>query len=46
MPAAGIGYPQGAAGVVEVRYLGPAVYRRNAAGEWLLMIDSWSTHEP
>ncbi|MCA8910006.1 MAG: hypothetical protein KDA49_00180 [Rhodospirillaceae bacterium] len=31
VPAAGIGYPQGAAGVVEVRYLGPAVYRRNAA---------------
>ncbi|MCB9958059.1 MAG: hypothetical protein H6843_05525 [Rhodospirillaceae bacterium] len=30
-PAAGIGFPQGAAGVVEVRYLGPAVYRRSAA---------------
>lgn len=25
---------------------GTCVYRRNAAGEWLLMIDSWSTHEP
>lgn len=30
-PAAGIGFPQGTAGVVEVRYLGPAVFRRAAA---------------
>lgn len=25
---------------------GTCVYRRSANGDWLLMIDSWSTHEP
>lgn len=24
---------------------GTCIYRRDASGEWLLMIDSWSTHE-
>lgn len=25
---------------------GTCIYRRLASGDWLLMIDSWSTHEP
>lgn len=25
---------------------GTCIYRREASGEWLLVIDSWSTHEP
>lgn len=25
---------------------GTCIYRRRPSGDWLLMIDSWSTHEP